>query len=69
MLDRSVKFLVKPTSSRSKGSLVIPWVRSKVILTNLLADADVSLADEDAGVVDGLGQSQLEDLNSRLGVS
>jgi len=29
---------------------------------NLLADADVTLADEDTGVMDGLGESQLEDL-------
>jgi hypothetical protein len=32
------------------------------LLTNLLSDADVSLSDEDSGVVDGLGESELEDL-------
>lgn len=29
---------------------------------NLLADSDVSLGDQDSGVVDGSGQAQLEDL-------
>jgi len=49
--------------------MVILRVRSKVcviqmnsLLTNLLSDADVSLSDEDTGVVDGLGESELEDL-------
>lgn len=32
-------------------------------ITNLLADADVPLADEDTGVMDRLGHSKLEDLS------
>ena len=32
------------------------------LLTNLLSEADVSLSDKDSGVVDGLGESELEDL-------
>jgi len=32
------------------------------LLTNLLSDTDVSLSDEHAGVVDGFGESELEDL-------
>mgnify|MGYP003336580035 CR=1 FL=1 len=32
------------------------------LLTNLLSDADVSLSDEDSGMVDGLGEPELEDL-------
>lgn len=31
-------------------------------VNDLLADADVTLADEDTGVMDGLGESELEDL-------
>ena len=61
ILDRSVKCF-KLTSSRSKGSMVIPWVRSKVILTNLLADTNMSLADENASVMDRLSKSQFENL-------
>ena len=34
-----------------------------VILTNLLSDADVTLSDQNTGVMDRLGQSQLEDLS------
>lgn len=42
--------------------MVIPWVRSKVILTNLLADTNMSLADENPSVMDRLGKSQFENL-------
>jgi len=34
----------------------------------LLADANVTLADEDTGVVDGLGQTELEDLGLKTAV-
>ena len=36
--------------------------RLNSLLTNLLSDTDVSLSDEDSGVVDGLGESELEGL-------
>ena len=31
-------------------------------IDNLLADTDVALADQDAGMVDGLGETELVDL-------
>jgi hypothetical protein len=42
--------------------MVIPTVRTKVNLTNLLSDSNVSLSDKDTGVMNRFGESKFENL-------
>jgi hypothetical protein len=64
MLSRT-KVVLNVLNDASIGTLYLKRTISKDN-KYLLADSDVSLTDQNAGVMNGLGESKLEDLKKKL---